>query len=414
MSGGTLPRGWRMASLAEVARTCAGGTPKAKTPAYYEGGDIPWLKIGDLNDGEVFESEQAITQAGFDASAAKWVDPGAVLVAMYGSIGKLGILRVRATTNQAICAVTPNPEHLTTEWLYWVLRSQRAALDRLGRGGTQRNISQGDLKTWPIPIPPITEQVTIVAAIKDAFAQIDAIEASAAEADALRRRLQVSSLREVVETDDEGWPVVALGDLTAATRPICYGVLKPGPDVDGGVPLIKVQDLVGGTVVTEKVQYISSDLDEEFKRSRLKGGEVLLSIQGTVGRVAICPPELARANISRTVAVIQPDDRIAPEYLAAHLEYTAERGAFSISGSTRASLNIGDIRKISFRIPPRSVQEMRLAHLRATKAMAADLAAQVVQVRELCGQLRASVLYRAFTGELLGFPQARKGVPLHD
>ena len=107
----------------------------------------------------------------------------------------------------------------------------------------------------------------------------------------------------------DGWVELSLGELTENTRPICYGVLKPGPNVEGGVPLVKITDMDRRILGPEGMQQISNELDNEFRRSRLQGGEVLLSIQGTVGRVAIAASTLEGANISRTIAVIDPDDR---------------------------------------------------------------------------------------------------------
>src|SRR5206468_4259782 len=113
----------------------------------------------------------------------------------------------------------------------------------------------------------------------------------------------------------EGWGQSTLGDATASTRPICYGVLKPGPYDASGVPMLRIVDIAGYRVDTSRVHRISAKLDQEFARSRLKGGELLLSIQGTVGRAALCPNALAGANISRTLAVIEPDGRFLKEFL---------------------------------------------------------------------------------------------------
>lgn len=154
----------------------------------------------------------------------------------------------------------------------------------------------------------------------------------------------------------EQWAHLSLGELTETTRPICYGVLKPGPYVAGGVPLIRIQDMEGDRIETDGHHRISDDLDEEFKRSRLSGGEVLLSIQGTVGRVALCPPELAGANISRTVAVIEPDARLTPQFLRLYLQLVADSEGFDDTGSTRASLNISTIRAMQVPVPPLPIQ----------------------------------------------------------
>jgi len=145
---------------------------------------------------------------------------------------------------------------------------------------------------------------------------------------------------------------LTLGELTERTRPIQYGVLKPGPYVEDGIPLIRITDISSNYLDTTNVHRISKELDEEFRRSRLHGGEVLISVQGTIGKVALCPPEFAGSNISRTIAVIQPDDRVLPAYLRYSLLFKAESGGLWTVGTTRSSLNIGDLRDTSIPAPP--------------------------------------------------------------
>jgi type I restriction enzyme S subunit len=150
----------------------------------------------------------------------------------------------------------------------------------------------------------------------------------------------------------DGWVELSLGELTENTRPICYGVLKPGPQIEGGVPLVKITDMDKRILGPDGMQQISNELDNEFRRSRLRGGEVLLSIQGTVGRVAIAASTLEGANISRTIAVIDPDDRLHNFYLMYILEKIATQGDFDSAGSTRESLNISTIRDMKVLCPP--------------------------------------------------------------
>ena len=122
----------------------------------------------------------------------------------------------------------------------------------------------------------------------------------------------------------KGWTSATLAVLTERTRPICYGVLKPGPFEPGGVPLLRIQDLAGNRVAEDGIHLISRQLDDEFRRSRLEGGEILLSIQGTIGRTAIVPTRLAGANISRTLAVIRPDSPLIPEFLYYYFQYLGQ------------------------------------------------------------------------------------------
>lgn len=150
----------------------------------------------------------------------------------------------------------------------------------------------------------------------------------------------------------ETWAKVSLGELTSGTRPICYGVLKPGEYTDGGVPLVRITDISGNYFDDSDLYLISEDLDREFSRSKLVGGEILISIQGTIGRVAICPEKYRGANVSRTIAIIEPDDRVCKKYLYWFLRYYGERELFDAFGATRASLNIGTLRDLEIPLPP--------------------------------------------------------------
>jgi type I restriction enzyme, S subunit len=153
------------------------------------------------------------------------------------------------------------------------------------------------------------------------------------------------------------WNRITLGELTSATRPICYGVLKPGPYVEDGVPLIRITDISNNDFDGSDLHYISHELDQEFKRSKLVGGEILVSIQGTIGRIAMCPMAYANANISRTIAVIEPDSRVYKPFLYWFLRYYGERELFDAFGATRASLNISTIRALEVPLPPLEEQK---------------------------------------------------------
>ena len=111
-----LPPGWRLTTLDDVAEWGSGGTPKRTEPTFY-GGQIPWAIIGDLTEGPVTDTSTCITEAGLENSSAKWVEPGSVLLAMYGSIGKLGLAAIPLTTNQAIAFAQPK-DGLSAKYLF--------------------------------------------------------------------------------------------------------------------------------------------------------------------------------------------------------------------------------------------------------------------------------------------------------
>src|SRR4030042_2271975 len=155
-----LPKGWAESTLGEIADWGSGGTPKSTEPKYYNGG-IPWLIIGDLNDGEIFSSEKTISQLGLDHSSAKIVPIDSILCAMYGSIGKLGIAKISCATNQAIAFTQKIHGGIPNKFIFYYLYSIKNYLLDIGKGGTQANISQTVLKQVPIRLPPLPEQQRI-------------------------------------------------------------------------------------------------------------------------------------------------------------------------------------------------------------------------------------------------------------
>lgn len=167
---GNIPEAWHKSTLGESFKWGSGGTPRRGVAEYYNG-DIPWLVIGDLNEGLVTVSEKTITEAGLKNSSAKLVEPGTLLLAMYGSIGKLGIAGVRLATNQAIAFALEN--EIQTKYLFYFLQSSRTSLNKLGKGATQQNISQAVIKTFPFPLAPLNEQKRIVAKIEELFSELD-------------------------------------------------------------------------------------------------------------------------------------------------------------------------------------------------------------------------------------------------
>ena len=168
-----LPHGWTATTLRAVANWSSGGTPSRKRTEFF-GGDIPWVKTGELTEKYVRETEEMLTELGVKNSSAKVFPKGSVGIAMYGAtIGKVSIWGIDASTNQACAVARPINGVVSSEFLYHFLRSEKGALVGEGKGGAQPNISQGLLKAWPIALPPLNEQRRIVARIEALFDEID-------------------------------------------------------------------------------------------------------------------------------------------------------------------------------------------------------------------------------------------------
>ena len=161
-----IPKNWKFVRLGEVGSWSAGATPSRSHLEYYDG-DIPWLKTGDLNDGYITEVPEFITEAGVEHSSVRLNPVGSVLMAMYGAtIGKLGILEIEATTNQACCACICY-DGMYNKYLFYYLLSQRKNYIAMGAGGAQPNISKDKIVNSIIALPPLEEQKRIVAKIEE-------------------------------------------------------------------------------------------------------------------------------------------------------------------------------------------------------------------------------------------------------
>ena len=116
-----MKEGWVKKKLGEIFRTGSGGTPLKLHKEFYENGDVPWLCSGEVCQKYIFKTEKFISKLGLENSSAKYFPVDTVVVAMYGATaGQIGILKVRTTTNQAICGIYPSPDFIP-EFLYYHL-----------------------------------------------------------------------------------------------------------------------------------------------------------------------------------------------------------------------------------------------------------------------------------------------------
>ena len=170
-----VPESWCWTTLGEIGNWQAGATPSRMRKDYY-GGNIPWLKTGDLTDGYIYEIPETITDKALEETSVKLNPTGSVLIAMYGAtIGKIGILTFPATTNQACCACV-DYKAVTPKYLFNFLLSHKEEFVKMGGGGAQPNISKEKIISTLIPIPPIAEQNRIADEIERLITYIEAIE----------------------------------------------------------------------------------------------------------------------------------------------------------------------------------------------------------------------------------------------
>ena len=165
-----VPLNWCWARMGSIGDWGSGSTPQRGNPAYY-GGNILWLKTGELNNSVVYNTEEKITEKALKECSLRLNKVGDVLIAMYGAtIGKVAIAGCEMTTNQACCGCTPYK--IYNKYLFHFLIASKDAFIKKGEGGAQPNISREKLIHHLIPIPPIQEQYRIVEKLEFVIASI--------------------------------------------------------------------------------------------------------------------------------------------------------------------------------------------------------------------------------------------------
>lgn len=153
---GKIPEGWKIRKLDSLCEKIAsGGTPLRKMHEYWENGTINWFKTKELVDKFLFESEEKISEKGFNNSSAKIFDKDTIIMAIYASptVGRLGILTKPSSFNQATVGFNINERYLTNEFLFYKLLEERKNFNLIAQGAAQQNISVAKVKNKEILLP---------------------------------------------------------------------------------------------------------------------------------------------------------------------------------------------------------------------------------------------------------------------
>lgn len=279
--------------------------------------------------------------------------PGQVL---YGS-RRTYLRKVAVADFVGICANTtfvmePSSNELLSEFLPHVMTTEafHGHSIKQSKGSVNPYINFKDLTWYEFALPPVTEQRRLVqglAAVTGVIVSYEGLLTSL--------KTQAEAIAHATATDAAAsGHVTAIVDLVEPDRPVTYGILKPGTGHAGGVPVIKVRDFPAGRIQTDDLLLTSPTIDAEFKRSRLRAGDLLISIRGTVGRVAEVPAELEGANITQDTArlTIRSDqDRRYVRYMLTTRDVQRDI-ASRITGLAVQGINIGALRQVLVPTPP--------------------------------------------------------------
>ena len=355
---------------------------------------------------EIDSSIDRITREAVNASSASVIPAGSVLVVV-----RSGILARTIPTAVTLCDLAVNQDikvlcpsrRLDAHYLEYFLRAYEPDLLKLvTRGATVHRLTTDVLKSMGIPLPSLSEQVRTVATLDEAFAALATATGNTEKNLVNARELFDSSLEAAfVSTKDVA--KTPLAELCHADRVITYGVIKLGKEQPDGVPCLRTSNVRRLRIDTEGIKRIDPALSAEFKRTILRGGEVLVNVRGTLGGVAVVPDSMSGWNVSREVAVVPANhDLIDSEFLAYCIATRTNQAWLTgvLKGVAYTGINIGDLRNLPIAVPPRERQLELVERLKQGKVLTHALQSRCQHKLALLIELKQSILHKAFTGEL--------------
>ena len=393
-----MKEGWEYSTIGKLCKTYSGGTPLKNVKEYYQDGNIPWLRSGEVCQKYIYETEMFITQTGLANSSAKYYPIDTVVVAMYGATAaQVGILKIEATSNQAVCGILPNNKFLP-EFLYYFFSYRKEFLASQAQGGAQPNISQVKIKNLEVPVPFLPEQQSIVDYLDSAFAKIDAMKANAEKALNEAKALFQASLKEMLEPK-EGWEEKTLREIVHPDCTLSYGIVQPGEHVEDGVPVVRPVDFNDKVLVrVEGLKRTKREISEAYKRTILKGGEILLCVRGTTGTMGLASDELQGCNVTRGIVPIFFDNDVDKMFV--YFQLLSPKVQIEIQkktmGAALKQINIKDLRALHLMLPPLSEQQSIVATLDSLKSKVDRLQANYDKISQECDALKQAILRQVF------------------
>lgn len=344
--------------LGDICDVVSGGTPSRATAEFWDGGNIPWIKIGNIKGKYVDEADEYITQAGLEGSSAKMLSAGTILFTIFATLGEVGILTIDACTNQAIAGIAiKNRSEVLTDYLYYFLKSKKSSVIALGRGVAQNNINLSILRNFEVPMPALSIQKQIV----------DVLDKNAKVIEARQQQLQ--KLDELVKArfvemfgayplNPMGWKKGTIRDVVADVR---YGSSRPA--VDGGKYLyLRMNNITyGGELDLSDVKRIDVP-ENELEKCTVRRGDVLFNRTNSkelVGKTCVYDRDEMMV-LAGFVIRVRVNDLVLPEFLSAFLNTDfSKRTLLGMCKAAigQANINAQEMQSIGIYIPPIELQK---------------------------------------------------------
>jgi type I restriction enzyme, S subunit len=414
------PAHWAFKPLKAVA-TCNDEVLDETTPPDYE---MLYVEISgiDVNAGIVEASTTTFEHA--PSRARRRVKNGDVLVSTVRTYLRAISPVVGPPENMIVSTgfAAIRPRQIEQGFLGYVLRGEFYIAEVIARsvGVSYPAINASDLMRFAIPVPPIQEQIAISAFLDRETGKIDALVAEQERLIALLEEKRQAVVSHVVTKGlnpsapmrpsgaewlgdmPAHWNIVPLKWLTDPKRPIMYGIVLPGPDVGEGIPILKGGNVKPARMNLESMARTTAEIEAPYARARLKAGDLVYSIRGSIGDCEVVPAEMGGANITQDVARIAVAETASTPWVRWALLAKAVRDALASDslGAAVRGVNIFDLKRANLPTPPLREQEQIACHINRETSRIDTLIAETQRAIALLKERRSALISAAVTGQI--------------
>lgn len=380
--------------LSEIAEVRGGGTPKRSVPEYWERGEIPWVKISDIKEKYVRESEEFITKKGLEESSAKLFAPDTILYTIFATIGEVAILEVEATTNQAIAGIKITDDIVRVDFIYYYLLSLKEKMINQSRGVAQNNINLTMLRELVVPIPSIKRQDKIITVLRTVEKVLEQRNKQLQELDNLIRSIFFETI------DNINYENISFGDafdLIDGDRGKNYP--KKSDFTNNGYCLfLNTKNVTKKGFSFEETEFISKEKDEVLRSGKVEYGDFILTTRGTVGNVTYYNEKIPYENIriNSGMLILRPKIEIDERYFQILIRELPIL-ELAISGSAQPQLPKGRLIELEFPIIDQNKQVLFSEKVKEIESVKAKMEESLNEMKTLFDAL----MQKAFTGELV-------------
>lgn len=399
-----MKNGWKTKTLGDVADIGAGNSaPQGK--ALFTGGTYPFFRTSDAGQirfGDIFESRDHLNKQGI--KGLRRFPKGTILLPKSGASTFLNhrvMLGVEGFVSSHLATIVADDAQVNGRYLLYFLTTVLA--QDLIQDHAYPSLNLPDISRIPVLIPTLAEQHRIVPILDKAFEGIATAKASAERNLQNARALFESQLHSVFAQRGKGWMEKTLEEVADASCTLSYGIVQPGHEYLDGMPIVRPTDLTTKIIRLNGLKRIDPKLAGGYKRTALRGGELLLCVRGSTGIVSIASPELVDANVTRGIVPIRFDrSLLMPEfgfYLISS-EPVQNQIREKTYGAALMQINIRDLRNITLWFPMLKEQNVIAAKLDDLHEETQRLASFYERKLAALETLKKSLLHQAFSGNL--------------